>query len=201
MLLGIDHVVMATADPDTAADELETRLGLAASGGGRHEAMGTFNRLVWLGDAYLELVGVFDRGLAEESWFGRPVVASLDRGGGLVTWAITVDDLDEALRWAPPDDGLSEALAGERRRSDGRLVRWRLARPDGPSSTEPFLIEHDVSAAEWTSTERAAAPMIATHSADGRGSRASRSRPLPRRPLPVGSGHASRQPPRPPDAA
>src|SRR5689334_4616094 len=107
MLLGIDHLVLAVADPDAAAAELEAKLGLTSGGGGRHEAMGTFNRLIWLGDAYLELVGVFDRELALESWFGRPVVESLDRGGGLVTWVVAVDDIDEALRWAPPDAGLT----------------------------------------------------------------------------------------------
>jgi hypothetical protein len=155
MLLGIDHVVLAVEDPDGAAAELEAKLGLAASPGGRHEALGTFNRLIWLGDAYVELVSVFDRERAAASWFGRPVLDALDRGGGLVTWVVAVDDLDEALRWAPPDSGLSDATAGQRERADGAVVRWRVARPDIPSSTEPFLIEHDTAAAEWTPPDRA----------------------------------------------
>ena len=156
MLLGVDHVVLATADPDAAAGDLETRLGLAATGGGRHEALGTWNRLIWLGDAYLELVGVFDAALASETWLGRPVLATLERGGGLVTWAVAVDDLDETLRWAPPDAGLIGPLDGERRRPDERVVRWRLAHPRELSPTAPFLIEHDRAAAEWTDTDRAA---------------------------------------------
>jgi hypothetical protein len=61
VLLGIDHVALATEDPDAAAAELETKLGLAATGCGRHPAVGTYNRLFWLGDAYLELIGVFYR--------------------------------------------------------------------------------------------------------------------------------------------
>ncbi|HEX3428584.1 MAG TPA: VOC family protein [Candidatus Limnocylindrales bacterium] len=158
MLLGIDHVVLACADPDATAAVLESRLGLAASAGGRHDALGTENRLIWLGDAYLELVGVFDPALAAQSWLGRPVLAALEGGadGGLVTWAIAVDDLDDTLRWAPPEGGLLGPLHGERRRPDGRLVRWRLARPDAPSPTEPFLIEHDREAAEWSLDDRAA---------------------------------------------
>ena len=40
---------------------LEAALGLAVTGGGRHELGGTFNRLAFLGDTYLELIGVFDR--------------------------------------------------------------------------------------------------------------------------------------------
>ena len=46
MLAGIDHVVLAIVDPDAAAARLAEKLGLDATGGGRHEALGTFNRLV-----------------------------------------------------------------------------------------------------------------------------------------------------------
>ena len=156
MLVGIDHVVLACADPDATADVLERRLGLAATAGGRHDALGTFNRLIWLGDTYLELVGVFDVELASRSWLGRPVIAALDAGeGGLATWSIAVDDLDETLRWAPPGAGLLGPEDGERRRQDGRVVRWRLARPDELTPTASFLIEHDLEAAEWSLPDRA----------------------------------------------
>lgn len=153
MILGIDHVVLATADVDAAAAELERKLGLVATGGGRHDALGTLNRLVWLGDAYLELVGVFDRRLASSSWLGRPVLDALERGGGLVTWAIAVADLEDVMRWAPAGAWLGP-IGGERRRPDGAVVRWRLARPEALSATSPFLIEHDETAAEWTPAER-----------------------------------------------
>jgi hypothetical protein len=132
------------------------RLGLDAAGGGRHESLGTFNRLVWLGDSYLELIGVFDRELAARSWIGRPVLAAIERGGGLATWAVAVDDLEALLRWVPPDSGLVGPVAGERRRSDDRVVRWRLAHPPTLSPTAPFVIEHDPAGAEWTAEERAA---------------------------------------------
>ena len=39
------------------AAELEASVGLGATGGGRHPGQGTVNRLVWLGDSYLELIG------------------------------------------------------------------------------------------------------------------------------------------------
>jgi hypothetical protein len=156
MLLGIDHLVLAAEDPDAAAAELEAKLGIAATGGGRHESMGTFNRLIWLGDAYLELIGVFDRSLARESWLGRPVLAAFDEGRTFVTWAIAVDDLDGALRWGPPDSGLDGPIDGQRRRTDERVVRWRLVHPAVPTPTQPIVIEHDRTAAEWTPDERAA---------------------------------------------
>jgi hypothetical protein len=37
MLLGIDHLVIAVRDPDAAASTLEQDLGIAFTGGGRHE--------------------------------------------------------------------------------------------------------------------------------------------------------------------
>ena len=51
MFIGIDHLVIAVADPDYAATQLELEVGLKATGGGRHKTLGTFNRLVWLGDS------------------------------------------------------------------------------------------------------------------------------------------------------
>ena len=157
MLLGIDHLVIACADPDAAAADLERELGLRAGGGGRHEALGTFNRLVWLGDTYLELIGVFDRDLAERSWIGAPTVRALDAGGGLATWAVATDDIDaDVARLNDGGAGLAEPIDGERLRPDGRVVRWRLSVPRelGPERP-PFVIEHDATAAEWTPEDRA----------------------------------------------
>lgn len=158
MLLGIDHLVIACADPDAAAADLESALGLRPGGGGRHDALGTFNRLVWLGDTYLELIGVFDRALAEAAWVGGPAVRALDAGGGLATWAVATDDLDgDVARLNAGGAGLSEVIPGERRRPDGAVVRWRLSEPRelGPERP-PFLIEHDPHSAEWSPADRGA---------------------------------------------
>ncbi len=157
MLLGIDHLVIACADPDAAADDLARDLGLQPGGGGRHDALGTYNRLVWLGDTYLELIGVFDRDLASHSWVGAPTVRALEAGGGLATWAVATDDIDDDVtRLNAGGAGLSAAIEGERRRPDGTIVRWRLSAPRelGPERP-PFLIEHDTDAAEWTAEDRA----------------------------------------------
>ena len=158
MVLGIDHLVIAVADPDRASADLERRVGLEASGGGRHEALGTFNRLVWLGDSYLELIGVFDPLLARRSWIGPPTVRALEAGGGLATWAMASDALDRDvadLRAIGAD--LGDPTGGERLRPDGTAVRWRLSTPRtlGPQDP-PFFIEHDPGSAEWTSADRAA---------------------------------------------
>jgi len=158
MLLGIDHLVIACADPDEAVADLEREVGLRAGGGGRHEALGTFNRLVWLGDTYLEFIGVFDRPMAERAWVGGPAVRAIDAGGGLATWAVASDDLDgDVERLNAGGAGLSEVIPGERRRPDGAVVQWRLSEPRelGPERP-PFLIEHDSTSAEWSAADRAA---------------------------------------------
>ena len=158
VLLGIDHLVIAVADPDAAAAELETRLELVAGGGGRHDRLGTFNRLVWLGDSYLELIGVFDPALAAASWIGAPTVRALARGGGFATVALATDDIDgdvAMLRARGAD--LAQPVDGERRRPDGQVVRWRLSAPSRlDPDRPPFLIEHDPTGAEWTPADRAA---------------------------------------------
>ena len=160
MLIGIDHLVIAVPDPDSAAADLATALGMAPGGGGRHDLLGTYNRLIWLGDTYLELIGVFDAGLAGESWVGRPTLRVLgsEAGTGLATWAVATDDIEgDIARLRETGSDLGPVQPGERTRPDGRLVTWRLAaaptlEPTGP----PFLIEHDPTSAEWTADDRAA---------------------------------------------
>jgi hypothetical protein len=156
MLLGIDHLVIAVADPDAASAELETTLGLAPGGGGRHDRLGTFNRLVWLADSYLELIGVFDRASAASSWIGAPTLRALEAGGGLATWAIASDDLPaDVARLRDRGSSLAEPVDGERVRPDARVVRWRLSAAEPlDRDRPPFLIEHDPAAAEWSPDER-----------------------------------------------
>lgn len=159
MLLGIDHLVIAVPDPDAAAADLEAALGLAATGGGRHERAGTFNRLIFLGDAYLELIGVWDRALASAHPIGAAALAALDAGApGLVTWAIATDDAHRevaALRAAGSTIG--EAVPGERVRPDGGVVRWHVATA-APLAADrpPFLIEHEMAGPEWGDAARRA---------------------------------------------
>jgi len=136
---------------------------LAPGGGGRHDQLGTFNRLVWLGDTYLELVGVFDPELAAASWLGIPILRALEGGGGLATWAVATDAIEpDVARLRSLGSDLAGPIPGERTRPDGRVVRWRLALPAGLGpDLPPFLIEHDPTAAEWTPAdrhERAAGP-------------------------------------------
>jgi hypothetical protein len=160
LLIAIDHVIIASADPDHDAQVLEDRLGLRSTGGGRHDEPGTFNRLIWLGNSYLELVGVFDRERAMRHWWGAHVADILaTRTGGYEGISLASDDLDreiESLRRQGSE--LMDAIEGQRVRPDGDVVRWRLARlpePD-PQIGSAFIIEHDPAAAEWRPPDREA---------------------------------------------
>ncbi len=153
-ILGIDHLVIAVRDPDAAAGDLERELGLAFTGGGRHEQVGTWNRLAFLGDAYLELIGVFDRGLllAYPGFaVGQAALAVLDsRREGLATWAVAVDDCGvEVSRLRHQGSGIGDPVPGSRVCPDGEVVRWVTAFPRLGLDEPPFLIEHEMAGAEW----------------------------------------------------
>ena len=154
MIRGIDHLVIACADPDAAAAELEAAVGLTCTGGGRHAGRGTWNRIAWLADgSYLELIGVDDPQLAANNPVGAAAARWLDaHGEGFVTYALRVDDLEAfsaALRGA--GTSLGPVTHGSRSRADGELVEWWTAFPDMPLSptTPPFLIQHAYVGAEW----------------------------------------------------
>jgi catechol 2,3-dioxygenase-like lactoylglutathione lyase family enzyme len=159
MLLGIDHLVIATPDLDAAVARFKKRLGLEAGGGGVHPGLGTENRLVWFGDSYIELVDVIDVKQAGTSWLGGPALRLIEeRGGGFVGYALASDDLaGDLARLTAAGSTLEGPVPGERRRPDGATVRWQLAVPTlvGPTAP-PFLIEHDPTMPEWTPDDRAA---------------------------------------------
>lgn len=153
MIRGIDHLVIACADPDAAAAALESELGLASTGGGRHAGRGSWNRIAWLADgSYLELIGIDDPALAGQSPVGTAAIRALeDHGGGLATFALRVDDLEATaagLRAAGSSHG--PVVHGSRTRDDGEVVEWWTTTPDSPlGPTEPFLIQHAYVGAEW----------------------------------------------------
>ncbi len=153
MIQGIDHLVIACADPDAAAADLESALGLVSAGGGRHAGMGTYNRIAWLADgSYLELIGVDDRDAARSSPVGAAAMATLDSSGeGLATWALLTDDLELAVA-ALPEGAFGPATHGSRTRPDGEAVEWWAAMPDAPLAPDgvPFLIQHAYVGVEWS---------------------------------------------------
>jgi hypothetical protein len=135
----LDHVLVAVTDLAEASRAIEADHGLTTREGGRHPRWGTANRIVPLGDAYLELVTVVDATVASRSPFGRWVSESQsDHPLCLVGWAVRTQALDDVSSRL----GLT-IEAGSRTGRDGELVEWRLAgveeAADDPAL--PFFIE------------------------------------------------------------
>lgn len=180
MSLQLDHLVIAARDLAEGASWLEARLGVAMSGGGRHEAMGTHNRLLSLGPGrYLEVIAIDPGGIAPSRprWFDLDSPAMqerLARGPALVTWAIrsggiesTVDRLGGGVeilpmargsyRWCigvPPSGALPQAGITP------TVLQWETAHPaaalpDGGCRIEKLLLQH-VAAPSTLATLRAA---------------------------------------------
>jgi catechol 2,3-dioxygenase-like lactoylglutathione lyase family enzyme len=151
MIRAIDHVVIGVRDADAAAGLLADRLGLDFTAGGEHPGLGTRNRIAFLGEPYLELLAVDDAERARGSPLGVSVLEALERGEGLVTYALLDDQIEESVRHLKAQgSAIGPVLPGHRRRPDGELVEWSTAMfaqlgPDRP----PFLIKHRYIGAEW----------------------------------------------------
>ena len=141
-MLWLDHVVYAVTDLDQAAVRFREEFGLDSTEGGRHERWGTANRIVPLGDQYLELVAAVDEPVAAETAFGRGVLERAARGGGWFTIAAVAEDLDAVASRL----GL-EVGSGSRTRPDGQTVRWRMVGLDDPrrEAWMPFFLIWDIS--------------------------------------------------------
>ena len=135
----LDHVVLGVPDLSSGQAEL-AGAGLQFALGGRHPG-GTRNALLVTPErwSYVELIMAEGDAPGEAS-----VVAAQVRRGGLVTWALSVADVDtQVRRLAEAGFDCQPVEAGSRETTDGRVVRWRSAviGPGFGQSELPFLIE------------------------------------------------------------
>jgi len=140
----LDHLVVAAANLEAGRAYVEELLGAATEPGGRHEAMGSHNRLLRLGtDQYLEIIAVDpDSGPPQRPrWFAldEPAMrARIQAGPVLVTWVVRTGAIRQAAA-QPPYDGF-EINAMQR-----GALRWRMTfTPDGGLVEQgllPLLIE------------------------------------------------------------
>jgi Glyoxalase-like domain len=135
-LMEFDHVLIAVADLDASVGAFESLYGLASVEGGRHPGWGTANRIVPLGDAYLELVAVVDQDEAVGSVFGRWVQSG--QVGSPLGWAVRTKHIDAVAQRLD-----LEVRPGSRRTAGGEVVRWRAAGIEqaAADSSHPFFIE------------------------------------------------------------
>lgn len=140
MSLAIDHVILCTRDLDAAARELFETHGLASIPGGRHQGHGTGNRIVPLGEGYVELIGVVEADEAAASPMGRWVRDAVARGDRLLALCLRSGDIDALGARL----GL-EPFPMSRARPSGAVLSWRLAGLDRAMGPErlPFFIAWD----------------------------------------------------------
>lgn len=120
-MLRFDHLAVSCTDLAQGAAAVEEALGLPLVAGGTHAHMGTHNRLLSLGDAYLEVIAIDPAAPAPgwPRWFGLDGFTGVAR---LTNWVVACDDLDAALDQAPAGAGVAVDLA----RND---LRWRMGVP------------------------------------------------------------------------
>jgi len=121
-MLKLDHIAVAAATLDEGVAIVEETLGVSLSGGGEHPLMGTHNRLLGLGDVYLEVISINPDAPAPDHprWFDLDHFAGAPR---LTNWICRSDDLDAAIAASPDGVGVPVAL------SRGDLC-WRMAVPE-----------------------------------------------------------------------
>ena len=134
----LDHVLIVVADLAAAARALEARHGLASIEGGRHAGHGTANRIVPLGESYLELVRVVDEAEAARSSFGRWVARVQSTRARPLGWCVRTHVLDDVGRRLQ-----LTISSGSRASRDGEVVRWRMGGIEQAAADPslPFFIE------------------------------------------------------------
>ena len=120
-MLALDHIAISAETLEAGADWVEQALGVPLAGGGKHPHMGTHNRLLSLGDLYLEVIAIDPAAPkpGHARWFDLDGFSGPPR---LTNWVCRTEDLDAALAAAPRDTGTATDLA----RGD---YRWRFAIP------------------------------------------------------------------------
>ncbi len=122
-MLRLDHLAVSCTDLDAGVDHVEAALGVQLGAGvGKHPLMGTHNRLLNLGEWYLEVIAVDPAAPPP----GRPRWFDLDRFAGLprlTNWICASDDLTRDLNKSPPGTGrIIDFARGE--------YCWQMAVPE-----------------------------------------------------------------------
>ena len=121
MTLIFDHLAVSAMSLADGVGVVETALGVQVAGGGVHPHMATHNRLLGLGDLYLEVIAVDPVALrpAWPRWFDLDAFQGAPR---LTNWVARCEDISAAVADSPAGTGVPVAL----QRGD---FRWQMAVP------------------------------------------------------------------------
>lgn len=140
MIIGIDHILIAVDDLNTAYTAFQ-RLGFDVAIGGEHPRAGTQNALISLADgSYLELVKVKDPLLAQHVNFANHVLQALTSSHRLTYFALDSNELlTDVSAICARGLAMEEVAPGARRRPDGQEVQWQMV--NCVDHALPFLIQ------------------------------------------------------------
>jgi hypothetical protein len=148
----LDHIVIGAATLDQGVCFIRERLGVEIGPGGRHDLMGTHNRLMRIApDSYLEVIAIDPGALAlsRRRWFelDEPEMrASLEASPRIITWVARTYDIVASLQASAVP--LGPAIPASRAH-----LSWRITVPDDGhlpgGGTIPHLIEWDGGARPW----------------------------------------------------
>jgi hypothetical protein len=119
----LDHLVIAAPTLTSGVTWLEELLGVPLEAGGQHAFMGTHNRLLRLGNVYLEVIAIDPDAPAPNRprWFGLDTF-HLEQPR-LIHWVARTDNLERvAARSLEPLGVVTDAARGD--------LRWRITIPD-----------------------------------------------------------------------
>jgi hypothetical protein len=165
----LDHLIVAARTLEAGAAWIEAKLGVAPSGGGKHDLMGTHNRLLKLDRRrYLEVIAIDPDAPApgRARWFelDTPAMGSrLSKGPAMIHWVDRTDDLDRALRDYPEKVEILSLSRGP--------YRWRMGVPrDGhlpAAGAAATLIEWQGGLHPWDALPETAISLVEFHSREG----------------------------------
>jgi hypothetical protein len=125
----LDHIVIAAATLQQGVDHVRSTLGVEIPKGGIHQAMGTHNHLMQLGnEAYLEVIAINPDAEAPSRprWFGLDgarMRASISQHPRLITWVINTLDIGLLVNATSFDVGVPTVLSRDK-------LKWSFALPD-----------------------------------------------------------------------
>jgi hypothetical protein len=154
----VDHLVVAASTLDEGVRWCEATLGMTPAAGGRHETMGTHNRLVRLSSAafprsYLEIIAIDPDAPPPQRlrWYALDdleLQASLRKSGPRLINVVVRTQMLETHRWGLQNKGLNPGvpLALHRDSPKGRLSWHIVVRDDGRllvGGVVPSLLQWD----------------------------------------------------------
>ncbi len=150
--LRIDHVIVAVPNLVEYAGRFLREYGLASVEGGEHPEIGTANRVIPVGDSYVELLAIRNHNIAVQNEIGRYVMAQVADGHQILGWAVATDDIEAVAsrlgleiellhRTLPDGTDLVRRMCGVNRLLEGSSLPGFIDCPQGmhPSDTP---IEH-----------------------------------------------------------